>query len=80
VTSSPTSDIIRVGRGSLNSLQAEKFIKKIRIKYGVRIVYTDNAPFYNLACKWARIEHRIYGKELKNLIERFIQTIKDRIE
>jgi hypothetical protein len=27
-----------------------------------------------------RIEHRIYGNKLKNLIERFIQTIKDRID
>ena len=42
---------ITIGRGSLNSLQAEKFIKKLRIKHGVRIVYTDNASFYNLACK-----------------------------
>jgi hypothetical protein len=51
----------------------------LKDKHGVRIVYTDNASFYHLACKWARIEHRIYGKELKNLIERFIQIIKDRI-
>jgi len=62
-----------------NSFQAEKFIKKLRIEYGVRIVYKDNASFYHLACKWARVEYRIYGNKLKNLIERFIQTIKDRI-
>jgi hypothetical protein len=39
---------IKIGRGSLNSLQAEKFIKKLRIKYGVRIVYTDNASYYKM--------------------------------
>jgi len=71
---------IKIGRGSLNSFQAEKFIKKLRIKHGVRIIYTDNASFYHLACKWARIEHRIYGNKLDNLIEKFIQIIKDRIE
>jgi hypothetical protein len=32
---------ITIGKGILNSLQAEKFIKKLRIKYGVRIVYTE---------------------------------------
>ena len=42
---------ITIGRRSLNSLQAEKFIKKLRKKHGVRIVYTDNASYYNLACK-----------------------------
>jgi len=51
----------------------------LKDKHGVKIVYTNNASYYHLACKWARVKHRIYGNELKNLIERFIQTIKDRI-
>jgi hypothetical protein len=32
------------------------------------------------ACKWLRLKHIIYGTELKNIIERFIQQIKDRTE
>jgi putative transposase len=64
----------------LNSFQSEQFIKEIRKKHGVRIFYTDNTSFYHLAYKWARVENRIYGNKLKNLIERFIQIIKDRIE
>jgi hypothetical protein len=37
--------------------------------------------WYNDACKWwLRLKHIIYGTELKNIIERFIQQIKDRTE
>ncbi|MEM2178797.1 MAG: hypothetical protein QW272_08280 [Candidatus Methanomethylicaceae archaeon] len=57
----------------------ENSLKKLRNK-GIRIVYTDNASYYHLACKWIRIEHRVYNINLKNIIERFIQIIKDRIE
>ena len=46
---------ITIGRGSLNSLQAEKFIKMLKDKHGVKIVYTDNASYYHLACKWAKL-------------------------
>jgi len=32
------------------------------------------------ACKWLRIKHQVYATELKNIMERFIQKIKDRTE
>ena len=35
---------------------------------------------YNYACKWLRLKHQVYATELKNIIERFIQKIKDRTE
>ncbi|MEM2178264.1 MAG: hypothetical protein QXI49_06240 [Candidatus Methanomethylicaceae archaeon] len=60
--------MIMLDRSSLN-----------RFKHGVRIIHTEGTSHY-LACKWARIEHRIYDINLKNIIERFIQIIKDRIE
>jgi hypothetical protein len=41
---------------------------------------TDGAYWYNDACKWLRLKHIIYVTELKNIMERFIQHIKDRTE
>lgn len=39
-------------------------------------IFTDGAQWYNNdACKWLRLQHRMYGTELKNLMERFIQHI-----
>jgi hypothetical protein len=32
------------------------------------------------ACRWLRLPHQMYGTELKNVMERFIQHIKDRTE
>ena len=36
--------------------------------------------WYNDACKWLRLKHQVYATELKNIMERFIQKIKDRTE
>ena len=35
---------------------------------------------YNDACKWLRLKHHVYNTGLKNLMERFVQQIKDRTE
>jgi transposase-like protein len=43
-------------------------------------LYTDGARWYIDACKWLRLKHIVYGIELKNIMERFIQQIKDRTE
>jgi putative transposase len=57
------------------------FFKQLRKKYGRRKpIFTDGARWYNDACKWLRLEHYVYGTELKNLMERYIQYIKDRTE
>jgi putative transposase len=58
-----------------------KFFKQLRNRYGTRKpIFTDGARWYNDPCRWLRLEHRVYGTEMKNLMERFIQQIKDRTE
>ena len=57
-----------------------QFIKQLRNRYGRKPIFTDGAQWYNDACKWLRLKHRVYGTELKNIMERFIQHIKDRTE
>jgi transposase-like protein len=55
------------------------FYKQLRTRYGRRKpIHTDGAHWYNDdACKWLRLKHHVYGAELKNVMERFIQQIKD---
>jgi len=50
---------ITIGKGILNSLQAEEFIKKIKNKIWSKNCLYRNASYYRLACKWARVEYRI---------------------
>jgi putative transposase len=58
-----------------------QFFKQIRTKFGSKSIYTDGDYWYNDACKWLRLKHVIYGTDLKNIMERFIQPqIKDRTE
>lgn len=57
-----------------------QFFKKLRSRYGRKPILTDGARWYNDACKWLRLKHYVYGTDLKNLMERFIQKIKDRTE
>jgi putative transposase len=57
-----------------------QFFKQLRNRYGKKPVFTDGARWYNDACKWLRLPHHVYGTELKNIMERFIQHIKDRTE
>jgi hypothetical protein len=60
----------------LSILQAaQKEIRKETYLYG------RGARWYNTACKWLRLKHIVYETGMmKNLMERFIQQIKDRIE
>jgi len=57
-----------------------QFFKQLRNKYGRKPVFTDGAQWYNDACRWLGLRHRVYGTKLKNIMERFIQHIKDRTE
>jgi len=57
-----------------------QFFGKLRSRYGRKPILTDGARWYNDACKWLRLKHYVYGTDLKNLMERFIQKIKDRTE
>ncbi|HXG06277.1 MAG TPA: hypothetical protein VNI77_03005, partial [Nitrososphaera sp.] len=65
--------------------------KKRRSRYGRKPIFThihtythtDGARCYNEACSgWLRLRRYVYGTELKkkNLMERFIQQVKDRTE
>jgi transposase-like protein len=57
-----------------------RFFKQLRARYGSRKpIHTDEDHWYNDdACKWLRLNHHVYSTELKNVMERFIQKIKDR--
>jgi putative transposase len=58
-----------------------QFFKQLRDRYGSRKpIFTDGARWYNDACRWLGLQHRVYGTKLKNLMERFMQQIKDRTE
>jgi putative transposase len=56
------------------------FLKRVRSKYGRKPILTDHARWYDEACRWLRLPHANYPIEEKNLIERFIQKVKDRTE
>lgn len=56
------------------------FFSQLRKRYGRKLILTDGARWYNDACRWLRMPHQVYGTERKNLMERFIQHIKDRTE
>jgi putative transposase len=61
-------------------LDAHIFLKRLRQRYGMKPIWTDEATFYPEACRWSRLEHRVYPTEWKNLIERMNQSLKDRLE
>jgi putative transposase len=58
-----------------------QFFRQLRNRYGRKPIYTDAARWYNDACKWLGLKHQVYDNGLlKNLMERFVQQIKDRTE
>ena len=61
-------------------LDAYLFLKELRSRYGLKPIYTDEGVWYPEACRWARLEHRVYPVEWRNLIERMNQALKDRLE
>lgn len=63
-----------------STLDAYLFLKELRIRYGRKPVWTDEGLWYPEACRWARLEHRVYPVQWKNLIERMNQALKDRLE
>jgi transposase-like protein len=54
-----------------------QFFKQLRNRYGRKPIFTDGAHWYNDACRWLRLDHRVYGTELKNIMERFIRLSRD---
>jgi transposase-like protein len=52
------------------------FFKQLRNRYGSRKpVFAEGTHWYNDACKWLRLKNSVYGTELRNIMERFIQQI-----
>ncbi|MFP3209188.1 MAG: hypothetical protein RXR82_05755 [Nitrososphaeria archaeon] len=45
-------------------------------KYGGVPIYTDGAPWYAGACRWAGAERVTHGHPLRNLMGRMIQYAK----
>ena len=65
-----------------NSLQAERSLKTLVRLYGRHPVWTDGAPWYSDACRSLGLEHYRYrfGEWLHTVMERAIQSLKDRVE
>ena len=61
-------------------LDAHTFLKRLRTRYGRKPIWTDEGTFCPEACRYLRLEHRVYPTEWKNLIERMNQSLKDRLE
>jgi len=45
-----------------NSIDAYLFIRRPAHKYGGVPIYTDGAGWYADACRWAGVEHVVYGR------------------
>jgi len=63
-----------------NILAAELFLQGLIDRYGRHPVYSDGANWYPDACRSLGLEHRIYDCLSGNLMERFVQYVKDRTE
>ena len=49
-------------------------------RYGRVPIYTDGAGWYADACRWAGVEHVVYDRPLRNLMERVVQYVKEGTE
>jgi len=38
---------------------------------------TDGAPYYKASCRILNLKHGLYSSEIRNLMERVIQYVKD---
>ena len=61
-----------------NILVAYSFLSALR-RRGVKRVITDGANWYPVATRWARLEHSVVRGGVRNYIECFICTVKDRL-
>jgi len=63
-----------------NILTAELFMQSLIDRYGRHPVYSDGADWYPAACRSLSLEHHVYDSLRGNLMERFVQYVKDRTE
>ena len=62
-----------------NTLTSLIFIKRVRAICGSKIIIlTDGAPYYRASCRILNLRHGVYSIEVRNLMERIIQYVKDR--
>src|SRR5919197_5535526 len=45
-----------------------QLFKQLQNRYGRKPIFTDGAQWYNDACRWLRLQHYVYGTELKNMM------------
>jgi putative transposase len=69
-----------LSREVITTFVCYQFFKQIPTKFGSKIIYTDGAYWYDDVCKWLSLNHINYETDLKDIMERFIQQIKDRTE
>ena len=41
---------------------------------------TDGAPYYKASCRIPNLRHGVYSLKVRNLMERIIEYVKDRIK
>ena len=63
-----------------NILTAELFLQGLIDRYGRHPVHSDGASWYPDACRSLGLEHQVYDAVRGNLMERFVQYVKDRTE
>jgi len=62
-----------------NILTSLIFIRRIRAICGSKIIIlTDGAPYYRASCRILNLRHGVYSLEVRNLMERIIEYVKDR--
>ena len=44
-----------------------QFLKQLLNRYGRKPIFTDGAQWYNEACRWLSLDHRVYGNRTKEL-------------
>ncbi|MFQ5712255.1 MAG: hypothetical protein ACE5GD_10840 [Candidatus Geothermarchaeales archaeon] len=62
-----------------NGLVAYWFLRELKARCGVRYVLTDGAPFYPWACGQLRLRRHVAPLEVRNLVERCIEALRDRL-
>ena len=63
-----------------NSIDAYLFIRRPVHKYGRVPIYTDGAGWHADSCRWAGVEHAVYGHPPRNPMERMAQYVKEGTE
>ena len=62
-----------------NILTSMIFIKRVKAIYGSNIIILiDGAPYYRASCKILNLRHGVCSIEVRNLMERIIEYVKDR--